>query len=53
MKIRKYGLLPNDALILATSKSYELDALASLDADFQDACKRENLALISDIEDTE
>jgi len=51
--IQKYGLLPNDALILATCRKYELDALASLDTDFQDACKKEGLALISDVKDLE
>ncbi len=49
--IQKYGLLPDDALILATCKHYELDALASLDTDYEEACGGENITLISDIED--
>jgi len=49
--ILKYGLLPNDALILATCKHYELDALASLDTDYREACREENISLISDAED--
>lgn len=48
--IQKYGLLPNDALILATCKHYELDALASLDTDYEEACRNEGITLISDVE---
>lgn len=48
--IQKYGLLPNDALILATCKHYELDTLASLDADYEEACRNEGITLISDVE---
>jgi predicted nucleic acid-binding protein len=49
--ILKYGLLPNDALILATCKYYGLDALMSLDTDYEEACREENINLISDVED--
>ncbi len=47
--IIKYGLLPNDALILATCKFYEMEFLLSLDEDFQEPCKKEKFSLISNI----
>lgn len=48
--IIKYGLLPNDALVLATCKFYEVDCLVSLDEeDFREPCEKENIRLISDI----
>jgi len=45
--IREYNLKPNDALILATCKHYNLPNLISLDSDFQVACKKEEIALIN------
>ena len=48
--IQKYGLLPNDALILATCKHYAVDALASLDKDYEEACRSEGITLISGVE---
>ncbi|RLG58031.1 MAG: hypothetical protein DRN95_04950 [Candidatus Hydrothermarchaeota archaeon] len=48
--IIKYGLLPNDALVLATCKFYEIDCLVSLDEeDFIEPCRKENIHLISDV----
>ena len=48
--IIKYGLLPNDALILATCKYYGIDALVTLDEiDFKEPCKKEKIRLVSDI----
>ena len=44
---KKYGLLPNDSLILATAEYYGIDALVSLDRDFEKACKEENVVLVS------
>ena len=45
----KYGLLPNDALILATCKYYGIEHLVSLDKDdFEIPCKNEKIRLISD-----
>jgi len=44
-------LLSNDALILETCKYCELDELASLDTDYEEACREENIPLISDAED--
>ncbi len=41
--IRKYSMLPNDAIILATCKFHEIDLLASLDRDFEEACRLEGL----------
>jgi predicted nucleic acid-binding protein len=49
----KYGLLPNDALILATCKHYGLHCLASTDADFQNPCEREGIVLLSSAEELE
>lgn len=46
----EYGLLPNDALILATCKFYGLDHLASLDSDFEDACVGEGVSLVNGLE---
>ncbi len=46
--IKKYGLLPNDALILATCKFHKIECLASLDIeDFKEPCAREGIALVS------
>jgi len=44
---KTYGLLPNDALILATAEYYGVDAIASLDGDFRKSCEGEGIALIS------
>ncbi len=44
--MKKYGLLPNDALILATCKFYGARYLISFDDDFREACKGEGAALI-------
>lgn len=33
--IKKYGLLPNDALIAATCKHYDIKKIATLDPDFK------------------
>ena len=47
--IEKYGLLPNDALILATCKYYKIGYLAILDVeDFKKPCEEERIVLISD-----
>ena len=48
--IIKYGLLPNDALILATCKFYGIEFLVSFDQeDFEEPCRKENVHLISDV----
>lgn len=44
--LSEYGLLPNDAIILTTAKIYEMD-LATMDRDFQEAAKGENVELIT------
>lgn len=41
-----YNLLPNDALIFSVCKLHNLDALASLDVDFDEICKEEGLILL-------
>ncbi|MDK2853400.1 MAG: uncharacterized protein PWP49_253 [Thermococcaceae archaeon] len=47
--IIRYGLLPNDAFILATCKFYRVKYLISFDSDFEDACKKEGIVLIDNI----
>jgi len=41
-----YGLLPNDAIILATCKFYGIKYLISFDSDFREACGGEGIILI-------
>ena len=48
--ILKYNLKPNDALILATCKHYNIPYLLSLDEDFKEACEKESLTLIDSVE---
>ena len=48
--MRKYNLLPNDALILATCKLLNISILASLDSDYKLACDSENIQLIDSVE---
>ena len=43
----KYGLLPNDALILATCKFHDVKYLISFDSDFANACEKERISLLS------
>ncbi|WP_367884483.1 PIN domain-containing protein [Thermococcus sp. JCM 11816] len=49
----EYGLLPNDALLLATAEYYGIEALVSLDSDFSDACNREGILLVSYLNELE
>ena len=49
----EYGLLPSDALILATAKYYGLDGVVSLDSDLLTVAPREGLLAISKVEDLE
>ena len=49
--IEKHNLRPNDALILATCKHYNIPYLVSLDEDFKEPCKKENITLINSIEE--
>ena len=49
--MRKYNLLPNDALILALSCLHRIPYLASFDSDFIEACAAENITLIQSVED--
>lgn len=49
--IAKYNLLPNDALILATRKLYNVSRLASYDSDFATACAGEGIQLIQSVAD--
>lgn len=46
----KYGLLPNDALILATCKFYDVRYLISFDKDFANACEGEGVTLLDNPE---
>ena len=45
-----YGLLPNDAIILATCKFYGIKYLISFDEDSKDACNNEGVVLIDSVE---
>jgi len=47
--MKKYGLLPNDALILATCKFYGIKYLISFDGDFERVCKKEGVELINSV----
>ncbi len=47
----EYGLLPSDALILATAKYYGLDGIVTLDSDLIGVAPREGLLAISKVED--
>lgn len=49
--MKKYNLLPNDALILSTCKKYGIEALATHDADFARPCQAEGIYLLSSAED--
>ena len=42
----KYGLLPNDAIILATCRVYGIKYLISFDNDFMEACAGEGMTLL-------
>ena len=44
----KYNLLPNDAIILATCKIHGITQLASHDKDFEEACKAEDITLLTE-----
>ena len=46
--MKKYNLLPNDSLILATCKIYDLDALASYDSDYKEIVEKENIKLLTE-----
>ncbi|WP_168188380.1 type II toxin-antitoxin system VapC family toxin [Thermococcus indicus] len=47
----EYGLLPSDALILATAKYYGLDGIVSLDSDLLQVAPKEGLLAISKVDD--
>lgn len=46
--MRKYNLLSNDAIILATCKIHGITRLASHDSDFEQACKGEGITLLTE-----
>ena len=48
--IESYNLKPNDALILATCKHYNIKYLISLDEDFKEPCEKEGIILINSVE---
>ena len=48
-----YGLLPNDAIILATCKFYGVKYLISFDSDFKKACEGEGITLVDSKEKLE
>lgn len=44
----KYNLIPNDAIILATCISNNIEQLASYDSDFIIPCREEGIVLLTD-----
>ena len=46
--VKKYGLLPNDAVILASCRFYGINRLISFDSDFERACREEGIELVND-----
>lgn len=51
--VKKYNLLPNDALILASCQLQNIKVLASYDSDFAKVCEAEGLLLLLDESDLE
>jgi predicted nucleic acid-binding protein len=49
--MKKYNLLPNDALILASCKIQEVKVLVSYDSDFYQSCVAEGIQLITKVSD--
>ncbi|MFP4471907.1 MAG: type II toxin-antitoxin system VapC family toxin [Bacteroidales bacterium] len=45
---KQFNLLPNDALILATCKFYDLKYLVTFDSDFEAPCKSLGIRIFSD-----
>ena len=48
--VLEYNLRPNDALILATCKYYDVKYLISIDGDFTVPCEKEGIVLINSTE---
>ncbi len=51
VKMKRYNLLPNDALILSICQFHGIQYLTSFDFDFVEACKAEGVVLIQGVED--
>jgi predicted nucleic acid-binding protein len=51
--MENHNLLPNDALILASCKQHQINALASYDPDFEAPCLSESIHLLKSAEDFE
>lgn len=49
----QYNLLPNDALILALCQLHQIQAVASYDSDFKNACTGLNITLLQNVSDFE
>lgn len=49
--MKKYNLLPNDAIILASCQLQNIGILASFDTDFQNACNAEGIRLVTELTD--
>lgn len=49
--MKTYGLLSNDALIIASCKRHKIKVLISYDPDFQLVCQKEGITLLSSSED--
>lgn len=49
--MKKYNLLPNDAMIIAAAAKEGFGFIASFDSDFKFPCQSEGIQLISDLSD--
>ncbi|WP_297556424.1 type II toxin-antitoxin system VapC family toxin [Thermococcus sp.] len=49
--VDEYGLLPNDAMIAGAALFYKLDGIITLDKDFENMARNENLLLILSLEE--
>ncbi len=49
--MKSYNLLPNDSLIIATCKYYNISYLCSFDSDFTYICKKEKIKLLNRLVD--
>ncbi len=49
--MKSFDLLPNDSLIIATCKYYNISYLCTFDSDFTEIRKKEKIVLLNDIAD--
>ena len=49
--IENYGLLPNDAFVLAFCKVFKINTLISFDSDFSEIAEKEGIILIKSVKE--